>query len=589
YSGSVSWMDLLHPDDRDRILKQTAAAEVETHYEYRMIAWDGSVRWFHDHGKFVMRDEPPCRCWQGMMTDITERKVAEDALRDSRGFYESLVESLPQSVFRKDIEGRFTFANQRMCSLLGMPLADIAGRTDFDFYPDSLAAKYRADDIRVMQTGETIDMIEEHQTPDGRNRHVQVIKTPVRDRADRVIGVQGIFLDVTERKELEHQFLQSQKMEAIGTLAGGVAHDFNNMLTVISGYSDLLLIGLEENCSHRPHAEEIKRAAERASALTRQLLAFSRKQVLQPTELNLNTVVLDMEKMLRRLIGEDVNLITALTPDPGLVTADAGQIEQVVMNLVVNAREAMPGGGTLTIETGLLRVDEVFLPEHPGLPPGAYMMLAVSDTGSGMDKETRSRIFEPFFTTKKPGSGTGLGLSTVYGIVKQSNGHIDVYSEPGTGTTFKLLFPVSSSEGEGSLTQRFASEVQCGCETVLVVEDEAIVRNLVKRVLEGCGYRVLEAVNGTEALALCAQHAGSIDAVLTDVVMPQMSASELARRIYDRYPDMKMIYMSGYTDGAIASHGILDPDVAFIHKPFTPASLTNKLRETLDRTRAVAS
>ena len=380
----------------------------------------------------------------------------------------------------------------------------------------------------------------------------------------------------------EEQLRQSQKLEAVGQLAGGVAHDFNNLLTVITGYCGLILRRLNPDDSMHSQVEEIKKAAERAASLTRQLLAFSRKQVLQPKVLDLNSLVTETSKMLRRLVGENIELVSALDPALGQVKADDGQIEQVIMNLVVNARDAMPKGGKLTVETANVFLDQSYTRQHIAVQPGAYVMLAVSDTGCGMDAETQKHIFEPFYTTKEKGKGTGLGLSTVYGIVKQSGGHLWVYSEVGRGTTFKVYLPrVDESVDARSLGEAH-TESPHGWETVLLVEDEDVVRGLLRDVLEMEGYTVLEATGGSEAIRICKQHEGPIHLMITDVVMPQMGGREIAERVKPLRPEMRVLFMSGYTDDAIVHHGVLDAEVAFLEKPFTPDAVARKVRTVLD-------
>jgi PAS domain S-box-containing protein len=387
-----------------------------------------------------------------------------------------------------------------------------------------------------------------------------------------------------ERAALQEQLRQSQKMEAVGQLAGGVAHDFNNLLTVIHGYSELILSEIDGKDRFFQDVHEIKAASERAASLTRQLLAFSRKQVLQPKVLDLNSLVLNIEKMLRRMIGEDIELATLLTNDLGRIKADPGQVEQVILNLAVNARDAMPKGGKLTIETTNVELDENYARSHVGVFPGRYVKLSVSDAGIGMPPEIRAKIFEPFFTTKESGKGTGLGLSTVYGIVKQSGGNIWVYSEPGQGTTFKIYLPVIEEGATDSFSATFVSSQPFqGSETVLLVEDEKAVRMLASTILRKSGYKVLEAANGEEALRIVhGQPPRSIQLMLTDVVMPGLSGRQLAGRVASLQPTTKILYMSGYTDNAIVHHGVLDPGTAYIEKPFTPETLASKVREVLD-------
>ena len=402
-------------------------------------------------------------------------------------------------------------------------------------------------------------------------RLVSAVKRALREAEERA-----------ERKKLEEQLRQAQKMEAIGQLTGGIAHDFNNMLTVIIGYSELMLQRLKADDPLRSEVEQVKEAGVRASLLTRQLLAFSRKQVLQPRVLDLNAVLTNMDRMLQRLIGEDIDLVTVPAPGLGRVLADPGQIEQVIMNLAVNARDAMPQGGKLTIETANVELDEAYARQHGPVQPGPYVMLAVSDTGCGMDAETQARIFEPFFTTKEVGKGTGLGLSTVYGIVKQSSGDIWVYSEPGRGTTFKIYLPwVEGAVDTVEPGVAPARDVR-GSETILLVEDDVGIRRLVRQVLAERGYWVLEAIHGTHAIQISEQNTVPIHLLATDLVMPGMSGRELAEHLKPSRPNMKVLFMSGYTDKAIVHHGELDPGTAYLQKPFTPDALARKVREVLD-------
>jgi PAS domain S-box-containing protein len=386
---------------------------------------------------------------------------------------------------------------------------------------------------------------------------------------------------IEREQATEEQLRQSQKMDAIGQLAGGVAHDFNNLLTVITGYTELGMRRMDPADPFRKNLEQIKKAGDRAASLTRQLLAFSRKQMFQEKIVDLNSIVADMDKMLRRLIGEDIDLVSVLEPSLSRVKADPGQIEQVLLNLAVNARDAMPRGGKLTIETGHANLDEAYVKSHLTAKTGRYVMLAVSDTGTGMDAETQQHIFEPFFTTKEVGKGTGLGLATVYGIVKQSSGDIWVYSEPGKGTTFKIYLPIAEDAASPE-AEPHTTDIPQGQGTILLVEDEELVRNLAGEILRMKGYQVLTAANGVEALRVCNEYAGRIDLMVTDVVMPQMGGRELAERIRSVRPETKVLYMSGYTDDAIVRHGILDDHVSFIQKPFSPDLFALKVREVLE-------
>jgi PAS domain S-box-containing protein len=422
---------------------------------------------------------------------------------------------------------------------------------------------------------------------------VELYTFPMVDPASgEITGVIEYFRDITARKKTEEalqrseeQLRQAQKIEAVGRLAGGVAHDFNNMLTAIGGYCELLIDDLEAADPHRQDVAEIKKAADRAASLTRQLLAFSRKQIIQPKPLNLNEVISNLDKMLRRLLREDIILLTLPAAELGLVMADPGQIEQVILNLALNSRDAMPQGGKLTIETGDVELDAQYAGRHLEVQPGSYVLLAVSDTGIGLIEESRERIFEPFFTTKEQGKGTGLGLSVVYGIVKQSGGHIWVYSEPGQGTTFKIYLPrIGQALEPASLPSRPASQAH-GAETILMVEDEEVVRQVTRKMLETKGYKVLEAAGGPAALALSEQHRGAIQLLLTDVLMPEMSGKDLAKRLARRRPETRVLFMSGHTENSIVHHGVLKSGVAFIQKPFRLEALGQKVREVLDATR----
>jgi len=505
-----------------------------------------------------------------------ERKRGEEALRASEAHHRTILENIGDAVFIADPQGRYLDVNPRACELTGYSRDELLQLTVLDTYPaqDRDAATLRIVDVAGGRAAVTERPL---LRKDGA---ILVVESNARRLSDgRLLGA---VRDITERKRLEEQLRQAQKMEAVGRLAGGVAHDFNNVLTAIFGYADLLNEELPDGHQARLDLDEIRKAAQRASSLTRQLLAFSRQQVLQPMVLSLNDLVEDIQNMLVRLIGEDVQLRLGLSPSAGNVRADAGQIQQVLMNLVVNARDAMPTGGKLLVETANTELTEQYAEAHQPVAPGAYVMLAVSDTGSGMDAETKARIFEPFFTTKEKGRGTGLGLSTVYGIVKQSGGYVWVYSEPGRGTTFKIYLPRVDEPAEPLAPPQREARTLTGTEIILLAEDDEMLRPLSKGLLERLGYRVLEAENAIRALALADAHAGPIHLLVADVVMPGGSGRELARRLANSRPDTRVLYVSGYTDDAIVHHGMLEPGLNFLQKPFTPAALARKVRDVLD-------
>lgn len=509
---------------------------------------------------------------------------SEQALRDQRQFLLQIVNANPHLIFVKDADGRFTLVNNAMAELYGTTPEDLVGKTDADLNLNlEEVERFLRDDREVMTSLQSRLIPEEPFTPPGtgQTRWFQTVKVPLVSPDGRVSQVLGVATDITRRKQLEDQLRQSQKMEAVGRLAGGVAHDFNNLLTAILGHADLLLDETSGDDRRGADLAEIKHAAERAAGLTRQLLAFSRKQILQPKVLDLNTVVASVGTLLRRLIGEDVELRIAPAEGLGPVEADPGQLEQVILNLAVNARDAMPRGGKLIIETANVELDAEYARQHVGVEPGPYVMLAVSDTGVGMDDEVKAHLFEPFFTTKAQAQGTGLGLAMVYGIVKQSGGFIWVYSEPGRGTAFKIYLPRLAACPQAATPAPATEGSLAGSGTILLVEDEEAVRRLASRVLEARGYTVLPAADGLQALDTVQRHPGAIDLVITDVVMHHMSGRELAELVRPRRPATKILYVSGYTDDAIVRHGVLEAGVVFLQKPFTPDSLARKVKEIL--------
>jgi PAS domain S-box-containing protein len=589
----TEWRRLAYPDPAYRqtvpllyvMLREAQKQEKEVlPIELTIACKDGSIRYVEQMGAFVTNR------MMVMYKDITERKRAEEALRESEDRYRDLVEHSQDLICTHDLKGKILSMNQAAAKLMGYEKELLLRMNIQDILAPEVRDRFKEYLNEIEKQGETKgEML--IQTKTGEKRVVEYSNT-LRTEGISTPIVRSMAHDITERRQaekdkraLEEQLRQSQKMEAVGQLAGGVAHDFNNLLTVIQGYCDLILKDLDEKNRFFQDMQEIKKASEHATSLTRQLLAFSRKQILQPKILDLNDLVLNMDKMLRRLIGEDIELVTLLSKDLGRVKADPGQIEQVIFNLAVNARDAMPKGGKLTIETADAELDEHYARSRIGVKPGRYVRISVSDNGIGMPSGVKDRIFEPFFTTKEKGKGTGLGLSTVYGIVKQSGGNVWVYSEPNQGTTFKIYLPMIE-EAADFLSQTFIpTKPFLGTETILLVEDEEAVRKLASTILQSNGYKVLEAGNGEEALRIAQEQNGNpIHLILTDVVMPGMSGSQLAERLVSQWPEMKVLYMSGYTDNAIVHHGILDQGKPYIQKPFNPSALAEKVRDILDGT-----
>ena len=515
------------------------------------------------------------RLFTGVLRDITDRRRAEIELKRAQERLRMVVSKSPIVLFAIDRDGTFTLSEGRGLVTLGLSPSEVVGRSAYELYHGS--PRIVANLQRALAGEEFVDVVEVGPLA------FDTCYTPLRDDAGQVVGVIGVATDVTERRRLENQLLQSQKMEAVGRLAGGIAHDFNNLLTTVLGYSTLLLQSQGAGQAPDKRIVEIKRAAERAAGLTRQLLAFSRKQVIQPRITDLNRVVAEMEEMLRRLIGEDIEFVFTHASQPALVRADPGQLEQMLMNLVVNARDAMPRGGRLEVEVAAL---ELGMPREQGehsVPAGAFIVLTVRDTGSGMDRETLARVFEPFYTNKERGKGTGLGLAMVHGIVQQNNGHVFVRSDVGVGTKFAIYLPRTEGQPAAAEEKPVSVRPPAGAETLLLVEDEATVRELVHELLVREGYTVLEAADGVAALAVAARHPGPIHMLVTDVVMPGMSGGELASRFLRERPGVRVLYISGYSDDAIVRAGISQADSAFLQKPFSYESFVAKVREVLDR------
>jgi PAS domain S-box-containing protein len=515
------------------------------------------------------------------LASAIEHKKSEQALRRSEARYRSLVQSSVYGIYRSSLEGKFLDVNPALMAMLGYESAEevLALDPQRDVFVN---AEEHARLIEEFRRSGRMDGIEvKWKRKNGSAMTVRISGRAVASADEPADVLEAIAEDVTERRILEDQFRQVQKMEAVGRLAGGVAHDFNNLLMVISGYTEVILEQVEKEHPLHPKALAIQQASDRATSLTRQLLAFSRKQLMELKVVEVNTIVAEMERLLRPLIGENVELITKLAPHVGRIRADAGQLEQVLMNLVVNAKDAMPNGGRIVIETRNITLDDTYRGAKTFIRPGDYVMLSVSDDGVGMTKETQSRIFEPFFTTKEKGKGTGLGLSTVYGIVKQSGGYITVHSDVGSGTTFNIYVPRVESPADAHGAAPVARTVDGGSETVLLVEDEESVRQLVRETLLAKGYHVLEAENGQAGLAVAAGHPGKIDLVMTDVIMPEMSGHELVERLEQARPGTKVLYLSGYTEDAIVSDGTIERGRAFLQKPFTLQNLSRKVREVL--------
>ena len=522
------------------------------------------------------------------MSDLTaggasQRRDPLTLLHESEKLVMALLQSASQAILSIDRTGRIVLANPKTEEMFGYTGEELLGARIEILLPESQRRAHGRDREeyftrpRVRPMGIGMDLA---------GRRKNGTEFPVEISLSYVETTEGVFAiafvnDISDRKQLEDRLLQAQKMEAVGRLAGGVAHDFNNMLTVIAGYNRMILDDLSPLDPLRGCAEEVLKAADRAAALTQQLLAFSRRQVMRSCVMNVNTTVEHTEKMLRRLIGEDIELVLSLSADIGNIKADPNHIEQAIVNLALNARDAMPKGGRITVETANVYLDENYVRTHMGVKPGDFVMVAVSDTGHGMDAETRRRLFEPFFTTKEKGKGTGLGLATVYGVVKQLGGDIWVYSEPGQGTTFKLYFPRVTETASLPPASPVEANRAPSTETILVVEDEQAVRDLTVKILRKLGHTILAAANGAEAIEIATSYPGPIALLLTDVVMPNMSGRQVADHLLKLRPDLKVLYLSGYTDNTVIHHGVLDHGVEFLPKPFSREALARKIRDVL--------
>ncbi len=582
------FLEFIYPGDRERVnnalSQQLQSSDQGSALKLRVVTAGGQSRCINfmvtpavDSGRVIGL--------MGVALDVTEQKRAEEARKQSETRYRFMVDTVPFAIISFDPRYNILDWNRAAEQIFGWSREEVVGRNEFELLipEENMEEMKQLLGSYAQGFAEIKTNINQNLRKDGSVITCRWQDVIIRDSEGGVAGILATAIDVTGQVRLEEQLNQAQKLESVGRLAGGMAHDFNNLLTTILGYSELISMEQGLNDSVAEGIEDIRKSAQRGARLIRQLLAFSRKQILRPERINLNELITDLEKMLKRLIEENIDLVTKLEPEIKQIEADPVQIEQVIMNLAVNSRDAMPEGGKLTIETGNVYLDEDYCRMHPEVQPGHYVLLAVSDNGHGMDEEVRRKVFDPFFTTKEVGKGTGLGLATVYGIVKQSGGYIWVYSEPDQGTVFKTYLP-QIKEDQGRREEVFQqNKAGGGTETILLVEDEGSLRELAARVLRKQGYAVIEAANGIEALeTMVASSQAKIDLLITDVIMPEMGGKELSRKLLERYPGTKVLYISGYTDNAIVHHGVLDEGVSFLPKPFTPISLAQKVRDTLD-------
>jgi two-component system cell cycle sensor histidine kinase/response regulator CckA len=583
-NGGIAFADLVHPEDVNMTwgeMKKAAEKGIPYQFRYRLRHVSGQYKWVWEQGCGIFSSRGDLVAFEGFILDVTEHRETEEALWKSERIFRVLVQSSPLAIITITPEGIVTSWNKAAEKIFGWSEEEALGRF-LPFVPPEKEEESRFWRERVIKEGVFSSLEFERRKKGGAPIHVNISASPFYDIQGKAEGMMLVIEDITERKLLEAQLIQAQKMESIGRLAGGVAHDFNNLLTPILGYAEMLLYEIPSDHPHHTFVTQIREAGERARNLVRQLLAFSRKQVLHMTTVDVNAVISAFEKMLRRMIGEDIQLETVLDPSIGVVNADISQLEQVLLNLAVNARDAMPEGGKLTIETREACLNEGYAKNGTQVAPGRYIMVAVRDTGQGMEEETRKKIFEPFFTTKDKFKGTGLGLSTVYGIVKQHGGAIFVDSEPGVGSTFKIYLPkVEEQQREESSPLRQPETLKRGA-TVLLLEDDQVVRTLAAAILRQHGYTVLEAEDAEHAVSYAKNHNGPIHLLLSDVVMPDMNGPEAYKRIALFRPGIKVLYMSGYADDAIARQGMMEEGIHFLEKPFTLARLLEKINKAME-------
>jgi two-component system cell cycle sensor histidine kinase/response regulator CckA len=580
-----SSLEQIHPDDRERVKRaaeESAATGVGQTLEYRIRHKNGTWRSLESTASVIRNAKGAPEKLVIVNRDITERKSAQEALRLADADFKSVVEDAPYGIYRANAEGQLFRVNPALQKMLGYGTSAELLKCNLQLDVFKLPMEFRTLTDLFNRAEDFKEAEAEWKRKDGTPITVRCSGRRIAHNDGQAAYFEMFVEDITDKRILERQLRMAGKMEAVGRLSGGIAHDFNNLLGVIIGYSQLLKRALGAESQLVEHVNEIEKAGDRAAALTRQLLAFSRQQILTPTVLNLNDLVADMQKMLPRLIGEDIAVTMGMEPELQSVRADRNQIEQVIMNLAVNSRDAMPAGGELRIDTKNVHLDDAYARLHPGAKVGQYVCLSVTDTGGGMDAETLAHIFEPFFTTKEMGKGTGLGLATVYGIVKQSGGYVWVESEPNKGASFQIFLPRVAESSESQAARPYVGENLRGSETILLVEDAEAIRKLAAEFLTSHGFEVLSASNAEEAVNIAAAHAGAIQLLVTDVIMPGQNGRVLAERLVASYPRIKVLYISGYTDSFIAGHGVLEGDSNLLNKPFTEEALIHKVRDVLD-------